>query len=300
MWADEIDKQLLPLNWKTDSNETTPSTDNHNQITVEQNAEDLDVASSNADKLNGLSNTNNILDNSNTNEMNNDNSNANNFEKMNEKPEYETYTAKENIQSVHFSFSDVGNFAFQKTADKNEFLNKVAAQPSNTINLDTNSDDKISSMDRVTFNFVSNDDNHEMIREKNDVIEEHEWNIKDDVFNNKDLSDEHNNENDYTSQVTNIESRPNYLDENGNVVTSEWLKEIELRRTLSADQESVYHASADKLQPRVGQSDILGKFTFISINLAKFSEYFKELRKLYLKSYTYYILFCLNYLVIVT
>ena len=290
MWADEIDKQLLPLNWKTDSNETTPSEDNHNQITVEQNAEDLNLASSNADKLNGLSNTNYILDNSNTDEMNNDNSNANNFEKINdyldinndaEKPEYETYTAKENIQSVHFSFSDVGNFAFQKTADKNEFLNKVAAQPSNTINLDTNSDDKISSMDRVTFNFISNDDNHEMIHEEIDVIEEHEWNIKDDVFNNKDLSDEHNNENDYTSQVTNIESRPNYLDENGNVVTSEWLKEIELRRTLSADQESVYHASADKLQPRVGQSDILGKFTFISINLAKFSEYFKELRKLY-------------------
>ena len=272
MWADEIDEQLLPLSWKSDSNETTPKTDNHEHITIEQtNAEDLNPESLNADKSDNELNANYVYDNSNANEMNDDNSSTNDLVDDSkimsdtENTEYERYNAKDSIQSVHFSFSDVGNFAFQKTADKTEFLNSVAAQPSTKIDLKINNDKSISTPDRVTFNFVNNDDNHEMVNEKSDAIKEHEWNIKDDVINNKDFNNDHNKENEYMSQVTNIEPRPNYLDENGNVVTSEWLKEIELRRSLSSDQESLYQAGADKLQPRVGQSDILGKYTFISI-----------------------------------
>ena len=272
MWADEIDEQLLPLSWKSDSNETTPKTDNHEQITIEQtNAEDLNPESLNADKSDNELNANYVYDNSNANEMNDDNSSTNDLVDDSkimsdtENTEYERYNAKDSIQSVHFSFSDVGNFAFQKTADKTEFLNSVAAQPSTKIDLKINNDESVSTLDRVTFNFVNNDDNHEMVNEKSDAIKEHEWNIQDDVINNKDFNVNHIKENEYLSQVTNIEPRPNYLDENGNVVTSEWLKEIELRRSLSSDQESLYQAGADKLQPRVGQSDILGKYTFISI-----------------------------------
>ena len=272
MWADEIDEQLLPLSWKSDSNETTPKTDNHEHITIEQTiAEDLNPESLNADKSDNELNANYVYDNSNANEMNDDNSSTNDLVDDSkimsdtENTEYERYNAKDSIQSVHFSFSDVGNFAFQKTADKTEFLNSVAAQPSTKIDLKINNDESVSTLDRVTFNFVNNDDNHEMVNEKSDAIKEHEWNIKDDVINNKDFNVNHIKENEYLSQVTNIEPRPNYLDENGNVVTSEWLKEIELRRSLSSDQESLYQAGADKLQPRVGQSDILGKYTFISI-----------------------------------
>lgn len=279
MWADEIDRHDLPVSWQNNIKRKDESIENlADSSKYKENVDDFGVDNANLD---GNKYKENVDDLDVENASLGGNKFKDNLDDLDASLDGNKYKDKldDSIQSVQFSFTDVGNFAFQKSSDNSDFFSTDAAEPSSQLQKEADNQKGESNFDRITYNFVNQNDDTVTRDDNTEILEEHEWNIKDDekredeTYKKKMTEKKYDivhNQSKYLYD-TKMKTRPNYIDDNGNVVTSEWLKEIEFRRSLTSGQklEAAHHTGRDKLQPRSGQSEILGKF------LHSFSSSFK-------------------------